>query len=719
MGQRKSSNIVHLLGRYAEFRAERKAITFLAEEGDSCDSWTYAEIDKHARALAVALSESTTAGERAILLCPQGLQFIQAILGCFYAGVVAVPAYPPGNARQTHRIDTIWRDAEAVLIITTASVKERIEKWLAEEGGFPAFKYLCVEDIDPALAERWVIPALEPDSLAFLQYTSGSTSEPKGVMVSHSNLMANLSMIQQQFGMGENDIVGGWLPMFHDMGLVGNLLTSLYVGIHAVLMSPVAFVRKPVRWLALITQYQATIVGAPNFGYGLCVDRISEEQRGNLDLSSLRLAYCGSEPIDYHILDKFSEFFRPTGFNSQAFYPCYGMAEATLLATGGIRGGGSRYFSLDTDALANGFALPASEGNGSGRVFVGCGYSVAGQQTLVVDPETRHPLADGQIGEVWLNGLHIAKGYWRKPELTEAVFKATLADGGAAPYLRTGDLGFLREGQLVITGRIKDVIILRGRNYYPQDIERSVTECHPALQPQAAAAFSVEINGEPKIVAVQEVRRTAMRDLPAEAITSAARQAVFEQQELALHGLVLLKPATLPKTSSGKIRRSACRDAFLDGSLEVLFAWSQAEAKALPDEESLSAPAPALIPNGEIPTNRAIEQWIQQWVADRMQVNRAEIATSKPFADFGLDSLTATELAEQLEKWLGLSIPPTATWDFPTIKALAAHLAAERRISEEPPQSTPDVQEPGTPAINLDALSEAELAALLAAELAN
>jgi acyl-CoA synthetase (AMP-forming)/AMP-acid ligase II/acyl carrier protein len=711
MDQRKSSNIAQLLGTYAEHRAERKAITFLAEEGDSCDSWTYAELDQHARALAVALSELATVGERALLLCPQGLPFIQAILGCFYAGVVAVPAYPPGNARQTHRIDTIWRDAEAVLIITTASVKARIEKWMAEEGRFPAFQYLCVEDIDLSLAGRWEMPALESDSLAFLQYTSGSTSEPKGVMVSHGNLMANLSMIQQQFDMGENDIVGGWLPMFHDMGLVGNLLTSLYVGIQAVLMSPVAFVRKPVRWLELITQYQATIVGAPNFGYGLCVDRISEEQRGNLDLSSLRLAYCGSEPIDYRVLDKFAEFFRPAGFNPQSFFPCYGMAEATLMATGS----GLHYFPLDADALSKGFASPFSEENSASRLFVGCGYSVAGQQTQVVDPETRYALADGQIGEVWLNGPHIAQGYWRKPELTEVAFKAALADGDATPYLRTGDLAFMREGQLVITGRIKEVIILRGRNYYPQDIERCVTESHPALQPQAAAAFSVDINGEEMIVAVQEVRRTAMRDLPAEAITSAARLAVFEQQELALHALVLLKPATLLKTSSGKIRRSACRAAYLDGSLDVVFAWSQAEAS--PGEKSQSAPVAAGFSDAGIPTSSAIEQWIQQWIAERMHLNRAEIATAKPFADFGLDSLTATELAEQLEKWLGLSIPPTATWDFPSIKALAAHLAAERRISEEPPQTAPGEQAPGTPAINLDALSEAELAALLAAEL--
>jgi len=589
MGLKKTPTIVHILQGHANQRPDKTAIVFLAEDGAGWESRTYAELDRQARAVAAALSAQAEPGDRALILCPPGLAFAGAILGCFYAGVVAVPAYPPGNARQTHRIDAIWRDAEAVLIVTTVAVKERIETWLADEGRRP-FRYLCVDETGTGQAGPWKMSGLHADSLAFLQYTSGSTSEPKGVMVSHGNLTANLSMIRERFGLDEDMVVGSWLPMFHDMGLVGNLLEPLYLGAKTVLMSPVAFVRKPVRWLELIARHRVDVTGAPNFGYGLCVDRISEAQRQPLDLSSLKIAYCGSEPIDDRVLSRFSAMFRPAGFDSKAFYPCYGMAEATLLVTGSVKGGGAAHLPLDAEALAAGRALPAQDGSAARRVLVGCGYSMPGQELRIIDPETGRELPEGHVGEVWLKGPHVAQGYWRKKALSEELFNASVAGSGEGPYLRTGDLAFLRGGNLFVAGRIKDVIIVRGRNYYPQDIERTAAASHSALQPEGGAAFSVDIDGEPKIVVVQEVRRTAVRGLSAEAVASDLRRAIFDQHELAVHALALLKPASLPKTSSGKIRRGACRAAFLDGSLEALYAWRQPSAAGTPPSDEKGRP---------------------------------------------------------------------------------------------------------------------------------
>ncbi len=433
------------------------------------------------------------------------------------------------------------------------------------------------------------------------------------------------------------------------MGLVGNVLEPFYLGAKTVMMSPQAFVREPVQWLRLMTRHRSNTTGAPNFGYALCARNVTAEQRQGLDLSALTIAYCGSEPIDPRVMDRFAETFRDCGFRREAFYPCYGMAEATLFSTGSIRGVGPRYLSVDARALASDRATPAGSGQPEARVLAGSGYSAGGQDLRIVDPEAWHVLPDGHVGEIWLKGPHIAQGYWRNPKVTEEIFHATLASG-EGPYLRTGDLGFVDEGNLFVTGRRKDLIIIRGRNYYPQDIERTVTDSSSALQLGGSAAFSIDVDGTEELVVVQEVRRSA-RDLVADELLAGIRAAVFAEHELAPQAVVLLKPSTLPKTSSGKVRRSASRQAFLDGTLDVLASWTRPSTPALPLESAAARPCSAS-PAGSAPD---VIEWFRQYAETRIDGRLIDERRTIPphivldFGNHGLLGLQAPRAAGGLE----------------------------------------------------------------------
>jgi len=672
-------NLVEILQWRGEHQTGRTAFTFVGDDGSET-TWTYGELDRRARAVAVALLDRAKDGDRALLLCPAGVEYAGAIIGCFYAGVVAVPAYPPGNARQIPRIAAILRDAQTDLIITTSETRDRIVKWLDADGGAAtlgaAFRFLCVDGLPDGDAALWSMPSLTPQSLAFLQYTSGSTSDPKGVMVGHGNLMANLAMLEESFEWSPESEWGGWLPMFHDMGLVGNVLEPFYLGAKTVMMSPQAFVREPVRWLQLMTRHRSNTTGAPNFGYALCARSVTEEQRQGLDLSALTIAYCGSEPIDARVMDRFAEVFRDCGFRKEAFYPCYGMAEATLFSTGSIRGAGPRYAGLDARELEQGRAVPAGAETSQIRVLVGSGYTARGQELRIVDPHTHRALPDGAVGEVWLKGPHIAQGYWRNTSLTAATFGASV-EGGEGPYLRTGDLAFLNDGNLFVTGRIKDLIIVRGRNYYPQDIERTVTGSSDTLQLGGSAAFSIDGHGGEELVVVQEVRRAA-REIAPEDVAAAIRAAVFAEHELPVHSVVLLKPATLPKTSSGKVRRSAARNAFLAGTLDVLFAWTRSAAGA-----GATDPAPDSAAESTIRADEVIA-WFRQYAETRIDSRLMDERRSIPpyvVLDFGNHGLLGLQ-APQEAGGLGLTyrdafrvLEQVAAFDFTLGSFIGVHNA--------------------------------------------
>jgi len=585
-------DFVTLLERRAARHGGRPAVHFLAEGEGEMDTLSYAGLDARARAIGARLRAEAGEGGRVLLLHPPGLEFVASFFGCLYGGVVAIAAYPPRNARHMPRIEAILRDAEVRVIVSTREGLAKVEPWLGERAS--SFRLIASDNLtqaDPA----WQRPAIRTESLGLLQYSSGSTGQPRGVMITHGNIMANAEMIRRQFGYHEESTFVSWLPIYHDMGLIGNLLQPLYLGTSTVLMPPAAFLQKPVRWLAAISRQRARTTGAPNFAFDLCARVITAEQKAELDLSCLELIYNGSEPIDARAFDRFADAFAGCGLRRTALYACYGMAETTLLATGGKAGEGYRALRLDPAALGRNEAVEVAAGRTDGLSSVSCGRSVVGQELAIVDPVSLQARPPATVGEIWLRGAHVSPGYWGQPERTAESMAARQADG-SGPWLRTGDLGFLKDGELYVTGRIKDVIIVRGKNHYPQDIERTAELSHPALQPGSCAAFALRIDGVEQLGIAAEVQRTALRTLDGPAVVSAIRSAVLEAHELSVFAVTLLKPVTLPKTSSGKLQRFAARAGWEASTLESVFSDREPPGAASGGSGSSTlAPSPVMV----------------------------------------------------------------------------------------------------------------------------
>lgn len=562
----------------AEANPDFPLYTYLMDGETQAVQLTLGQLDQAARTIAATLQTMTKKGDRALLLYPTGLEFVAAFFGCLYAGVLAVPVAPPRHNRPEQRLRNIVQDAEPAVVLTTSEMLKKREDGAAPAYEFPVKRWLATDTLPRHLANHWQEPRLSRDDLAFLQYTSGSTGQPKGVMVSQGNLLHNEQAIREAFGHDESTIVAGWLPFFHDMGLVGNLLQPLYIGRPVVLMSPLDFLQKPIRWLQMITRYQATTSGGPNFAYDLCVQKTTSEQRAGLDLSSWTLAFNGAEPIRAATLQTFARHFAPFGFRLEALYPCYGMAEATLLITGAEKTSPPKLQPVLASLLEQHRARLTSPDVDDARTLVGCGQISAEVDIRIVDPEHNAAVDAGRVGEIWVAGPSVAHGYWRQPEATRATFQATLAAPpgllGEGPFLRTGDLGFIANNELYITGRCKDLIIIRGRNYYPHDIEATVAASHAALRAGGGAAFTTELAGAERLVVVQEVERTHLRQLDMTAIVRAIRTAVARDHDLQVQAIYLLRPMTIPKTSSGKIQRHLCRQKLLTHTLEVVEEWA-------------------------------------------------------------------------------------------------------------------------------------------------
>ncbi|MDJ0744625.1 MAG: fatty acyl-AMP ligase [Xenococcaceae cyanobacterium MO_167.B27] len=569
------STLVDLLRYRAQNQPDKIAYTFL-ENGEVEDiSFTYQELDRRSQIIASQLQSLGMSGERALLLYPPGIEFISVFFGCLYAGVIAVPAYPPRRNQKLSRLQSIATDAQAKIALTNSSVLMKIKDRLTEIPELATLQWLATDSINNDLEPDWHKPSLGDENVAFLQYTSGSTGTPKGVIVSHGNLLKNEQMIQKGFGHTDKTIFAGWLPLFHDMGLIGNVLQPFYLGVPCILMSPVAFLQKPIRWLRAISNYKATTSGGPNFAYDLCVRMITPEQREGLDLSSWEIAFAGAEPVRAETLQQFASTFKSCGFREEAFYPCYGMAETTLFATGGLKTEPPVIRTVKKASLEENKAVSITRKGEEVSQIVGCGQIWLNEELMIVDPNTLTQCPEGQVGEIWVAGGHVAQGYWNRPELTEQVFQAHVADTGAGPFLRTGDLGFVQDGELFVTGRLKDVIIIRGRNHYPQDIELTVENSHPALRAGCGAAFAAQIKGQERLVVVQEVERTYLRKINVSEVVGSVRQVVMSEHGLAVYAVALVKTGSIPKTSSGKIRRHACRDGFLAGKLNMVKDWSE------------------------------------------------------------------------------------------------------------------------------------------------
>ncbi|WP_026736727.1 fatty acyl-AMP ligase [Fischerella sp. PCC 9605] len=570
------STFVELLSYRAQKQVEQKAYTFLKSGETEAEKLTYGELHLQAQAIAASLQSLNAGGERALLLYQPGLDFIAAFFGCLYAGVIAVPAYPPRKNQNLSRLQAIAADAQAKVVLTSTSLLDNLQASSNKEGlGISGLHWLATDGLSHDVAQTWQPQELNGDTVAFLQYTSGSTGNPKGVIVSHHNLLSNSATIQKLFGHTTNSQGLIWLPPYHDMGLIGGILQPLYSGFPVVLMASVDFLQKPIRWLQAISRYKATTSGGPNFAYDLCIRKVTPEHLENLDLSSWEVAFTGAEPVRAETLEQFASTFAPCGFRKEAFYPCYGMAETTLIVSGGEKTALPITCNVEAAALEQNRVVKNQGTQEDTRTMVGCGQSPPEQKIVIVNPESLTLCPPEQVGEIWVAGPSVARGYWNQTEQTEKTFRAYLADTSEGPFLRTGDLGFLQGGELFITGRLKDVIIIRGQNHYPQDIELTVEKSHPALRPGCGSAFAIDFKGSERLVIVQEVERSYLRKLNVQEVVGSIRQAVVAEHGLEVFATVLVKTGSIPKTSSGKIRRQACRAAFLSGNLDVVEDWSE------------------------------------------------------------------------------------------------------------------------------------------------
>jgi amino acid adenylation domain-containing protein/non-ribosomal peptide synthase protein (TIGR01720 family) len=671
-------SFVEILERRAAEDPERTAFTFLADGETVASTLTFGELWQRAQAVARRLRPH--AGDRALLCYPPGLDFIVAFFGCLAAGVVAVPAVPPRARRRLAHLERLLADCAPSLVLTSSAVADRLHGLGGDREVRPAV--LCTDGWPLPPAEA-LPPRRAPSDLAFLQYTSGSTGQPRGVMVSHANLLWAAEDLDRGWRHDRDSVLVSWLPTFHDMGLIYGVLQPVYGGFPCVLMAPVAFLQQPARWLAAISRFGGTHSGAPSFAYELCARRVGPEHRAGLDLRRWRVALNGAEPVSARTLAAFAAAFAPCGFDARAFCPGYGLAEATLKVSATACGAGPRIERLDRAALGRDAAV-ASGAGGSAEV-VGCGTSHIGTAIAIVEPEGRRRCRDGEIGEIWVAGPTVTAGYWNRPAETGEVFGATLAGTGEGPFLRTGDLGFVRDGEIFVTGRRKELLILRGRNHYPQDLEPTVGASHPALHPGGGAAFTVPVEGVERLVVAHEVERRALATLDGEEVFRAAQRALADEHDLQLHALVLLRPATLPRTSSGKIQRRACRERHLAGELDVIAELVRGDlpelaAESALDRQLLLAAAPAL-------RRPLVADHLLALLAPLLRGDAAR-AAAVPLVALGLDSLQAVDLQQRLARELGVELPLESLLDpGGTVERLAGEVVARLSGPSAPPDA--------------------------------
>ncbi len=640
-------------------RHPEKVLYYYLEDGiQPSTQITYLEMRLKARALAARLQKGFEKGDRVLLLFPPGIEFITSLFGCFYAGLVGIPSYPPRKNRMFDRFEAIIVDSSPSVIMTTKKIHEDILKNFGEKESLTAIDYVIVEDVKDEWAESWKDPGLQKEDIALLQYTSGSTGSPNGVMISHQNIIHNSEVIRQAFGHTEELMGVNWLPGFHDMGLIGALLQPAYVGGSNAMIPPATFLTQPMNWLKAISNFRGSTAGGPNFALEYCVERFQEDKLEGVDLGSVRPFFCGAEPIYAESLELFAEHFARYNFSRSQFYACYGLAEATLFVTGGSLEDDPIYLTLDGSEIKQRKVLVVDDDHAEAKTFVGCGYPWVGAKVVIADPEKNEVLPEGHIGEIWTASPSVAKGYWNKPGKSQGTFQTKLADTGEGPFLRTGDLGFIHKGQLFITGRIKDVIIIRGMNHYPNDIERTVENAHESIQPATGAAFSVEVGNEERLVVVFEVRRTHMRDLDEKAVFDAIRIAVAEVHLLDLYAIVLIRPGSIPKTSSGKIQRFKAREEFLEGSLQIV--------------ASREATGSGNLATGDEPdSDNEVIHWIKKWMAKELKLDISSIRSDKPITVYGLDSLKAVILVNDASEHFGVELPLDIFLEETTIEKIA------------------------------------------------
>ena len=659
------SDVVTLLRARADEQPHKDTCIFLAD-GDSVQaSLSNGELDLRARTIGRRLQDLGAKGERVLLLYPPGLDYVAAFFGCLYAGAVAIPLYPPRANRTLARVQHIAADATARFALTTSQVFAKADD-LINTSQLGELTWLTTDDLDQNDGGDWIPWTPAPNALAYLQYSSGSTANPKGIMISHANLLHNSAHLDAGWKHTSDSRIVSWLPHFHDMGLVYGIVQPVYKGIQSYLMPPAAFLQRPLLWLQAISRHQATHTAAPNFAYDLCINKISDEECESLDLRSWQVAVNGAEPVRRSTLDRFIKKFAPCGFRANVFCPGYGLAEATLKVSASGIGEEPVFFTTQSAALEHHRVVQAAEGSPQSQTWAGCGRATPEMKIAVVDPNTGQRCAADQVGEIWVSSPSVALGYWNRPEETAECFNAYF--DGEGPYLRTGDLGFVYDGELFLTGRQKDLLIIRGRNHYPQDLELTAEQSHPDLRPGCGAAFPIQVDGEEKLVIVFEVKRHYRAENFA-AVIGAIRRNVAEEHELQVYGIVLISPNTIHKTSSGKIQRRACRASFLAGELEVVGS-SILEADKSETGSKLLSRNDLLAAAGD-QRHQLLAAYLQTEAARLLKISIAQLSLQQPLTTFGLDSLTALELRHAIETQVGVSLPATSVISGVSIEQLA------------------------------------------------
>ncbi|MHC0066348.1 amino acid adenylation domain-containing protein [Nostoc sp. UIC 10890] len=670
---RNCSTVIELLRLRQLTQPNREAFTFLQDGETETATLTYQELDKRSRRIASQLQSLGLTGERALLLYSPGLDYLAAFFGCLYAGVVAVPAYPPRNQRNTPRIQAILADAQAAIALTTTEILSTVRSLMTEKTNLESLHWLTTDNLAEGIEDTWQEPFINQDTLAFLQYTSGSTGTPKGVMVSHGNLLHNAVTTYQFMKHSPESKFVTWLPMYHDMGLIGGILQPLYGGFPCIIMPPTSFLQRPYRWLQAISRYKGTTSGGPNFAYELCIQKITPEQKATLDLSSWSVAFNGAEPIRHDTLERFATAFVECGFRKEAFYPCYGMAETTLMVSGVDHATSPIIKTVQKAALEFNRVVEATAKDQDIYNFVSCGNIIPDQKVVIANPENLSSCKPDEIGEIWVSGPSIGQGYWNRPQETVDTFHAYLSDTGVGPFLRTGDLGFLQNEELFITGRVKDLIIIRGRNLYPQDIEITVECSHSSLRSGSGAAFTVEVNNEERLVVVQELEFRVKPNL--EEVIATIRQAVTEEHEVQVYAVVLIKPGSIPKTSSGKIQRRATRVQWQKGELDIVGCNILKSSDIVRNETRLKrSTVLELVPQE---CQLVLEKYLIEQVATVLAIAPDEVKSEQPLSTFGLDSLKVFELKNRIEVDLEIEVSIADFFEGISARSLATKILAQ------------------------------------------
>ncbi len=687
-------NLTELL-EYSAYTNPTKSFTFTTYDTNASESITFVELLIRAREIAAVIQNKVQRGDRVILLFTPGLNFITAFYGCILSGAIAVPLPPPVNVESAIRFENVVKNSQPKLILSEKSISNKLQA-IAKISRFKKLPFFTsinnyfsklnwshttfIHNKVHLIGLPWVhVDELteheknlqlveinsEPLEHCYIQYTSGSTRQPQGVIMTHTNVISNLEGVKTRLNMGPSDVGVSWLPYYHDMGLIGYLFGPIVYGVSCYLMSPFDFLRNPYNWLHSISEHGGTVTSAPNFAFDLCVTKITEEQKSNLDLSSLHIAMSGGEPLRADTLQRFTDKFKECGFNYEAFVPAYGLAESTVAVSMKGRKEPIVYLNLDKNDLRKNKVSILPLDTVEGKILYSCGKLLPEQEVVIVNSENNTAVSNDNIGEIWLKGPYVSQGYWGYSVDANQVFSSFLQDG-SGPYLRTGDLGFIHEENLYITGRFKDLIIIRGHNYYPQDIEHTIEQCYPAIKQGCTVAFAMNSGSEEKLVIVSEIQ--SPKNLNHDECIDAIKNAVNKSHGLAPHKIVLIPAKTLQKTTSGKIQRQKTKQLFLNESLPIISQW---QAK----EEPLSVVADQHHLSHSI---NDIHKWLLGWIKAKKNLSEDEVKKIKDIAHLGMDSLHLTEFVVDLKKQFNISIDPLDLLSHGSVEQLVNHLVSLR-----------------------------------------